>query len=225
MDFLSLNILVLIASVLGTVTGFGTSTIMLPVVMMFCPLSEALLFVTIIHWFNALARTLAFKSGFDKRLILYFGVSGILAAFFGAKTFSYLDKNILVLVIGSFLSAYSIFLWFSPDFKMRITKTNEIISGLVSGYIAGIFGMGGTIRAAFLSAFKLPKNIYLANSALILLLIDSTRLITYFSQGMQITDDLNLDIFGHKYIGLTICIFLSLVSVQIGKFLVGKIPE
>jgi hypothetical protein len=40
-----LCLLTLIASVIGTATGFGTSTVMIPVMVLFVPLPVALLFV------------------------------------------------------------------------------------------------------------------------------------------------------------------------------------
>jgi uncharacterized membrane protein YfcA len=95
MPLIALLTLILVASTAGTVTGFGTSTLMLPVILMFHPLSEALLFVTIIHWFNAVWRLLYFKSGFDLKLILTFGISGIITAIIGAKIVFLLDENIL----------------------------------------------------------------------------------------------------------------------------------
>lgn len=52
MELTALIALTLIASCIGTMTGFGTSTIMVPVLSLFLPLPLVLLFAGIIHWFG-----------------------------------------------------------------------------------------------------------------------------------------------------------------------------
>jgi len=50
-----------IAAVFGTGTGFGISTIMVPVILFFYPLPAALLFVGIIHFTGDIWKVLFFK--------------------------------------------------------------------------------------------------------------------------------------------------------------------
>ena len=52
MDLIFLSTLVLIASIGGTLTGFGSSTFLIPFVVLIYPLPTALLFVGIIHTAN-----------------------------------------------------------------------------------------------------------------------------------------------------------------------------
>jgi len=51
-ELLILTLLVFVASIVGTFSGFGTSTIMVPVMLLFFPLPVTLLFVGVIHWFG-----------------------------------------------------------------------------------------------------------------------------------------------------------------------------
>ncbi len=220
MSLVGLLILILFASTTGTITGFGTSTLMLPVILMFHSLSDALIFVTIIHWFNAMWRLLYFRSGFDLKLVLTFGLSGIITAIIGAKIVFLVDENILTKLIAVFLLGYSIFLLKNPSFEISFNKRTGIIGGALSGFIAGIFGMGGAIRSAFLAAFNLPKEIYLANSALLLAIIDTSRLLTYFYERQGVGD-----LLGMGYTNLTICILFSFIGVSLGKKIVDKIPQ
>jgi hypothetical protein len=80
-----LSLLTLFGSAIGTATGFGTSTIMIPVMALFVSPSIALLFVGIVHLCGDIWKVLLFKRGFDWRLILGFGLSGIAASFLGAS--------------------------------------------------------------------------------------------------------------------------------------------
>jgi hypothetical protein len=52
MDIALIALVTLIASAVGTLTGFGSSTIMVPARVLFDPLPQTLLLVGIVHWFG-----------------------------------------------------------------------------------------------------------------------------------------------------------------------------
>lgn len=163
MSYLFLLIpLVFLASGVGTVTGFGTSTIMMPVLMFFFPTVEVLVFVSIIHWANALWRLILFRKGFDVKLVMSFGLCGIAAAYLGAKSFFMVDEVLMQKFISVFLFLYAAYLLLKPSFEVQYDMPTASAAGAISGFVAGIFGMGGAIRGAFLTAFNLPKDVYLA---------------------------------------------------------------
>ena len=215
---LAMTALCFLASAAGTVTGFGTSTIIMPFIMIFFPVQEALFFVSILHWVTGFTRLLIFRGGFNLKLILSFGLAGMLTSYYGALAAFHIDTMLLTKIVACFLLAYSLFLIFSPQFKIKFTLLSSLSSGLVSGFLAGLFGIGGAIRAAFLSAFDFPKAVYLANSALILVLIDSTRVITYFQQGARIDSIASPQL-------LLLYILVSILGVKFGEWLVGRIPQ
>jgi hypothetical protein len=219
--------LIFFTSTIGTVTGFGTSILMMPVLMMFFPVHESLVFVTIIHWFNGLWRLLLFRKGFDKKIIFTFGVAGILSAIAGAKVAFLFSEDFMIKFVSGFLIIYSCYLLKNPKFTCEFSNSRAIIGGLLAGFVAGVIGMGGAIRAAFLSAFNLPKEIYLANSALLLVLIDSARLWAYFQEGVNVSRLINLSEwpFHNAYLSLLLCILVSFPGVNFGKFLVDRIPQ
>ena len=64
-ELILLSLLAVIASGVGTLTGFGTSTIMLPVLLFFFPLPVTLLFAGIVHWFGDIWKMLFFRSGIN----------------------------------------------------------------------------------------------------------------------------------------------------------------
>ena len=53
----------------------------------------------------------------------------------------------------------------------------------LSGFLAGLIGIGGAVRSMFLLAFNLPKEVYVATAALIAFVIDLTRIPTYLFTG------------------------------------------
>ena len=75
MDIALIAALTLIASAVGTLTGFGTSTIMVPILASFLPVPQVLLLVGIIHWFGDIWKMLLFRIGVRWRLIFLFAFS------------------------------------------------------------------------------------------------------------------------------------------------------
>ena len=217
MEIAYITILVLIAGMVGTMTGFGTSTIMVPILLLFLPLPQTLLFVGIIHWFGDLWKILLFKKGLNWKLILGFGIPGIIAGFIGASLTFQISERILMKVLGAFLLAYVIFLFLKPGFRLEKNKKIMITGGALSGFFAGIFGVGGAVRATFLTAFDLPKAVYLATAGSIALLIDSTRIITYIKGGTRLQPIL--------WWAMIVFIPVSFLGAKIAKRIVIHLPQ
>jgi len=217
MIIFSITILTLIASVVGTITGFGLSTVMIPVLLIFFPPIEAIFLVSIIHWFGNIWKVLLFRKGFDLRLLLLFGITGFFTSYLGAFISLGSNEEILLRIFGVFLFAYALFLIFQTSFKVLASNSTALLGGLLSGFFAGIFGMGGAIRSMFLSAFNLPKEVYIATAGAIGLLIDSTRIVTYFIGGAQLSELL--------WWGLPLFITISFIGAKIAQNIVDKIPQ
>ena len=209
--------LTLVASGIGTATGFGTSTVMLPVLALFVPLPVALLFVGIIHLCGDVWKLLLFKRGFDWKLILGFGLSGIAASFLGASLSLHAQALPLKRILGAFLILYVLFLFLKHDWTLPKTHSTAVCGGLLSGFFAGFFGIGGAVRGAFLTAFNLPKEVYIFTSGLIALFIDVTRVSRYIWGGARLQQDLLL--------ALLLSIPVSLVGAYIAKKFIDRLPQ
>jgi hypothetical protein len=217
MDLFLIAVLTLVASMVGTITGFGTSTIMIPVLAVFLPPVEAIFFVSIIHWFGNVWKVMLFKSGFNVRLFVLFGVSGLLASYLGASLTLNIEQPLLLRLLGVFLIIYSLSLIVKTKIKMKADTKTALAGGALSGFFAGMFGIGGTIRSAFLLLFDLKKAVYIATAGAIGLLVDSTRIITYFVGGTKMDEKL--------WWGLLLFIPVSFLGAEIAKKIVDKIPQ
>lgn len=217
MEILYITLLTVIAGGIGTLTGFGTSTIMVPVLLLFYPLAPTLFLVGIIHWFGDIWKVALFKGGVRWRLIFLFGIPGVLFTFLGASFVFSIPETLLSQILGGFLLAYVSFLFINPTFKFKQNASTAVTGGALSGFFAGIFGVGGAVRGAFLSTFDLPKDIYIATSGAIALTIDSVRLIIYFSKGATLPPKI--------FWGLLLFIPASFVGAQIAKKIVDRIPQ
>lgn len=212
-----ISVLTLIGSALGTVTGFGTSTIMIPALLFYYPLPQTLLLVGIIHFTGNIWKMLFFKRGLEWRLLLLFGIPSILAAYLGARLTSSFDEQFLSRILGAILLFYTIFLFMHSSWKVRANAGSAIMGGISSGFLAGMFGVGGAVRGAFLRAFDLSKESFIFTAAAIALVTDSTRLITYT------LNQINLSMM--LWYGMAVFLPMSLLGSWIGQRIVRRLPE
>lgn len=210
-------LLTLLASLIGTMAGFGISTIMVPVLLIILPLPQTLLLVGIVHWFNDIWKMLLFRNGIRWKLLLAFGLPGIFTSFLGSSLSLRISREILSRALGVFLIAYVIFIIFNRTFKLSQKLSVAISSGTLTGFFAGIFGIGGEINAVALSAFNLEKAVYVATAGAIAFMIDSTRIATYIQGGTRLDPVL--------VSGFLIFIPVSLIGAMIGKIGIEKIPQ
>lgn len=217
MEVILISLLTLLASFIGTLTGFGSSTIMLPVIVLFFPLPISLLFVGIIHTFNDIWKVILFKHAINWKLLLTFGLPGIFASFAGALVSIAEPQDILIRILGIFLIAYVFLLIFDPKLRLPHTPFASGLGGVLSGFLAGTLGVGGPVRSMFLSTFNFHKNTYLFTSGAIALFIDIPRLLTYYGGGTRLG--------GNLLKGLLIFIPISFTGAEVAKKLVNKIPQ
>ncbi|OEC84921.1 MULTISPECIES: sulfite exporter TauE/SafE family protein [Methanobacterium] len=202
--------------VIGTVAGFGTSTILLPITLLFVDFKTALVLVAISHISASLGATAFFRHGLDKRLILLFGLPSIILTILGAYLVTYVPQNILQLILGLSLLIFSIYFLLKPDFKVSPSKKNTIFGGSLSGFLQGLLGIGGPLRGAFLISYNLDKFKYIATLAAIAVIIDATRIPIYF---------LNNLIEPPFYYFIPVLAVIGIAGSYTGKRIVQKIPQ
>jgi uncharacterized membrane protein YfcA len=215
---ISLILFVVVAAAgVGTMTGFGTSTIMVPLTLLFYPLPATLFFVGIIHLFGNVWKLLLFRRGLRWRLILSFGIPGVVATYIGASLVFNIPAAVLSRILGSFLIIYVIYLFAESSFRIRPNLVFGSFGGALSGFLAGIFGLGGAVRSLFLTAFDLPKAVYISTAGAIAIFIDATRLTAYFKNGARLPALL--------LYGLPVFIAASFLGAAIAKRIVDRIPQ
>lgn len=210
-------VLTVVAAGVGTLSGFGTSTIMVPVLVMFYPLPETLLLVGIVHWFGDVWKIWLFKRGIRWRLWLAFGITGVLYSYWGAMLSVNAPETLMKRVLGGFLLAYVVFLFARQSFELPATTAVAGLGGAASGFMAGIFGVGGAVRGAFLAAFDLDKAVYIATSGAIAIVIDSVRIGEYVHGGTRLAPELLW--------GMLLFIPASFIGAELAKKIVERIPQ
>lgn len=206
-----------IAAVLGTFSGFGISTIMVPVILFFYPLPTTLLFVGLIHFAGDIWKIIFFKHGIRWKLILSFGIPGIIASYLGASVVLSVSNALMKRILGAFLLSYVLFLLFKKEWRVHSNPTTGVVGGTLYGFSAGIFGIGGAVRSAFLTAYNLPKEVYIFTAGAIALFVDVTRIAKYVSGGQSLQPFL--------LVILAVCIPISFLGAYTAKKLVDRVPQ
>lgn len=210
-------IITLVSSIIGTLAGFGLSTIMMPIVVLLIPYKETLLLVGIIHFFSDISKMVYFRTGLRWKLLLTFGLSGIIASFIGAKFAYLLPGQLPSKILGIFLFFYSMYLLTNQSWDLPKKTATEIIGGAASGFLAGLIGIGGATRSAFLAPLNLTRDVYIFTAGAIGFLVDSTRITTYLAQGQTLPSGMIW--------GMLIFIPMSFLGGFIAKQYSNKIPE
>ena len=175
--------LLFFAEVLGTIGGFGSSMLVMPLAGWFLPFDQALGLTAVFHVFSNAAKIILFRQGVDRRLLVWLGVPAVIGVIIGARVTVHLDERLLSVVLGSLLMLMGVGLLVKEEWRLRATRGNALTGGAISGFIAGVAGTGGAVRGITLAAFALEKSAFVATSAWIDMGVDLSRSVVYASNG------------------------------------------
>jgi uncharacterized membrane protein YfcA len=204
------------SELVGTIAGFGSSTIYLPVASYFVDFKTALVLVAIFHLFGNVSRITFFRHGLDKRVLLVFGLPSFLLSVVGAALVGDLSQTLLKLILGIFLISLSIAFLLKPKLTFPGNTKSLILGGGISGFITGLVGTGGALRASFLTGLRIEKERYIATAAVIALGTDATRIPSYLANGFL----------GEQYYYFVPVLFgVALAGSFVGRKIVGRIDQ
>lgn len=176
-------VLAFVAEIIGTVSGFGSSILFVPVASLFFDLKTVLGITAVFHVFSNLSKIALFRNGIDKNITLKLGIPAVVAVSLGAWMTTWLETSLLEVAMNVILIGLSVFLWINFNKTIKQSDRNLVLGGTLSGLLAGLVGTGGAIRGITLSAFQLPKYLFIATSAMIDLGVDSSRAAIYLWNG------------------------------------------
>ena len=207
-------LLALVAEILGTIGGFGSSLFFIPIATMFLDIQSVLGITALFHLSSNITKIAVFRKGVDKKLIVNIGVPAVLFVIIGAYFSKFLDTKIIENALAVFLIATSLVFLTFKNLAIKPTLFNSITGGVFSGLIAGMIGTGGAIRGITLAAFSLQTEVFIATSAVIDLGIDASRSVVYAVNGFIHKDDLYL---------IPILLVVSILGTIIGQQILKKI--
>jgi uncharacterized membrane protein YfcA len=158
---------------------------MLPVMALFFDVKVAIFLTAIVHFFNNMSRIALYRSEINWRIIQRFGIVSLIGAFIGSYAQIYIDSDWLKVGVGLFLTIYALFSLIPNTITVKMPNGIDIIGGFLSGLIGGLIGNQGAIRSLYLLNYGLEKKELIVSSALIAIIIDSTRIPVYAYTNFQ----------------------------------------
>ena len=214
MDNLALFfILALIAEIIGTVSGFGSSILFIPMAAMFFDFKIVLGITAVFHVFSNVFKIFLFRKGVDRSVLLYLGIPAVISVVIGALLTVYIPVKIIEIAMSVVVMAIAVYMIFNQRMAFSKSNTNLIVGGTVSGFLAGLVGTGGAIRGLTLAAFELEKNAFVATSAVIDLGVDASRAGIYIWNGYFQSEHIKL---------IPMLIVIAFVGSYIGKLILEK---
>ncbi|TRZ41318.1 sulfite exporter TauE/SafE family protein [Robertkochia solimangrovi] len=206
----------MVAEVIGTIGGFGSSVFFVPIGNFYFDFHSVLGLTALFHLSSNLSKIFLFREGLDKRLLLYIGVPSVIFVILGGFLSKVFSGRILEIILAVFLIAMSLIFLIRKNLVIDPDNKNAVAGGVLSGFSAGLLGTGGAIRGLTMAAFNLEKSVFIATSAFIDFMIDFTRTFVYFWNG---------------YIGklewtyLPFLFVIGIVGTYLGKRILKYIPQ
>ena len=206
----------LIAEIVGTVGGFGSSVFFVPIAGFYLDFHSVLGLTALLHIGSNLSKLALFRRGLDRKLIVNIGVPSVIFVIIGGVLSKYLETRYLKAALAIFLIAFSLFFILKDKFAVMPNKQNAILGGTFSGFSAGLLGTGGAIRGLTMASFNLEKNVFVATSAFIDLMIDATRGVVYYKNGYMKSEEI---------VYVPFLLGIALLGSFIGKKILDRIPQ
>lgn len=209
-------LLALLAEIIGTISGFGSSILFVPLASLFIDFKLVLGITAVFHVFSNLSKIFLFQKGIDKTIAIKLGIPAVIFVILGAILTQFVPLKEIELSMNIIILAITIFLISGAGKNIQQTNFNLYTGGIISGFLAGLIGTGGAIRGITLAAFGLEKDVFIATSALIDLGVDSSRAAVYILQGYFLQEHLIL---------IPFLVVIAFLGSYIGKKVLSYIPE
>jgi len=203
------------AAVAG-VAGFGSATVLIPLVGLFTELPAAIAVVALYHGAANLSRLLYSVRAVNWRVVWIFGLPSLVAAAAGGLLLGRLDSDLFRRLFGGLLIAVALLGFLNIRARWQPSVTSLVTGGSLSGFLAGLSGMGGALRSLFLLTYDLDKTAYIATGALIAIVVDVGRTTAYAKQG----------IFGPESVTYLLALVpAAVVGSWLGRRTLGRISQ
>lgn len=183
MEFLLVLLVGLLAGTISGIVGFGSSVMMLPVlVIAFGPL-QAVPIMAIAALMANLSRIMVWYRDVDWRACAVYSMTGVPFAAVGARTLLALPPRVVELTLGLF------FILMIPVRRqlnargMRLRLWHLAVVGAGIGFLTGIVVSTGPVNVPFFLAYGLTKGAFLATEAAGSLAVYGAKTIVFRSFG------------------------------------------
>src|SRR3970040_2099291 len=139
-----------LAEVVGTLAGFGSSMILVPLTAFFVDVKTTIAVVGLFHFFGQVVDLFLWGRYINWRITALFAGLGVVFFFLGAG-----------LISGVFLAVYALASLLGKKLVLPKTNLSILSMGGAVGFFAGLTGTAGAMRTAFRSTLGVGKKKFL----------------------------------------------------------------
>jgi len=176
-------VILFISYVVKGISGFGSGLIAIPFLALLFPLKFIVPVFALLNYSGTIMQSLHLRKQVvwgDLLPLIPFTLAGVSTAVWLLVN---TEAHLLVLVLGIFVLAYSVFSLFSFHTKPG-SRRWAILAGSCGGFVGALFGTGGPFYVAYLKMRQLDKGAFRATIAMIFLVDGGTRLFAFASSGL-----------------------------------------
>ena len=166
------------------------------------------------------------------KVVLYFGVPAVIAAYFGARLLMLISTGhvlyeywlgerhctitIIDIVIAGLMMFFALMDLVPSLNKIQFKENKLPLGGLLSGFFGGLSGHQGALRSMFLIQLGLSKEAFVATGVMIAIFIDTVRITVY-------TIDQDINFLSDNMTPLLVATGSAFIGAMLGKKLLKKI--
>lgn len=204
----------LLAAALTVPAGFGLATMTTPIFLLWFEPHHAIAGVAIVHGAHNAMKSRMLRTHIDRDALRRFGWALLLGALIGALLQSVIPPDPLLLLVGLALIVLPALKVSESWTRIRLPEAEDRIGGVGSGFLGGLTGHQGALRAMFLKQRLPDKSEYAATAAVLALVVGATRIPIYLWHDVSV-----LTVQPWLLVGFVIA---ALLGAQIGRIWLEK---
>ncbi|MEK6372525.1 MAG: sulfite exporter TauE/SafE family protein [Acidobacteriota bacterium] len=183
------GVLAFVAGATSAVAGFGIGSILTPLLALAIGAKLAVAAAAIPHLIGNGVRLWTLRDRIDKNVLKTFGLMSAIGALAGALLHAAVAAPALKIAMAVILIIAGALGVAGAIDRVRMGRRGAWTAGAISGFLGGLIGNQGGIRAAAMLALDVRKEVFVATAVAIALVVDGARMPVYaFSVGRQLLD-------------------------------------
>lgn len=182
-EWLLLELAIALAYIVFGVAGFGTALVAGPLLILCLPLSKIIPLLVLLDFVAAFGNWLPARRDVARAELLRLLPCMALGCLVGVVFLLNLKSDVLLLMMGIFISAYAIYSLAVKARPSQVAAGWAIPTGTVGGLFGALFGSGGFLYALYLNA-RLPKEAARATQSALISCSTVVRLTLFVMAGV-----------------------------------------
>ncbi len=174
-----LSLVAVCAALIAAIAGFGIGSLLTPALAVYVPAKLAVAAVSIPHFLATGYRLWLIRSHVDFQLLKSFGAMSAAGGLAGALATLWLSSRALEVVLAALLLLVGFGGLAGRTKKLRFEGVWAWVAGAVSGFLGGLVGNQGGLRAGAMMGLGVSRDAFVATATATGIVVDAARMPVY----------------------------------------------